>query len=209
MRKLCVVALAALCFVLVAIAPAVPKSIDAMWDDVRAPRSPRLSWAKADPDSTALLILDIEELTCNARVRPRCLETVPRIEALLARARRAGVSVVYSTTPKRTPILSGVLPQGDEPVVASSVDKFWRTDLEEILHTRGVSTVVVVGTAAHGAVLHTATAAGFRGFQVLLPVDCLSAADIYTEQAAVQLLLTGPATRRVITLTRSDLITFP
>ena len=208
MRKMFVAALAS-CFVLVAIAPAVAKSIDAMWDDVRAPRAPRLSWAKADPASTALLILDIEELTCNARVRPRCLETVPRIAALLERARRAGVSVIYSTTPKRTPILSGVQPQGDEPVVASSVDKFWRTELEEILHTRGVRTVVVMGTAAHGAVLHTATAAGFRGFRVLLPVDCLSAADIYTEQAAVQLLLTGPATRRVITLTRSDLITFP
>jgi hypothetical protein len=44
--------------------------------------------------------------------------------------------------------------------------------------------------------------------QVLLPTDCLSAAELYTEQAAVQLLLTGPATRRSITLTRSDLIGF-
>jgi nicotinamidase-related amidase len=209
MRKLCVAALAALCFLLVAAAPAMAKSIDALWEDVRAPRAPGLSWAKADPASTALLVLDIEELTCNARVRPRCLETVPRIAALLARARSAGVSVIYSTTLKRTPILPDVLPRDDEPVVASSVDKFWRTDLEEILHTRGVTTVVVTGTAAHGAVLHTATSAGFRGFRVLLPVDCLSAWDIYAEQAAVQLLLTGPATRKVITLTRSDLITFP
>ena len=69
MRKLIVAALAVLCFMLVATAPAMAKSIDAAWEDVRAPRVPMLYWAKADPDSTALLILDIEELTCNARVR--------------------------------------------------------------------------------------------------------------------------------------------
>jgi hypothetical protein len=43
--------------------------------------------------------------------------------------------------------------------------------------------------------------------EVVLPVDCLSAADPYIEQATVILLQTGPGTSRRISLTRSDRIT--
>ncbi|WP_461208933.1 cysteine hydrolase family protein [Desulfocurvus sp. DL9XJH121] len=203
-RALCILAV-----LLGLAAPARAQSIDAMWGQVEPPAAPELQEIVADPATTALLILDIEELTCNAERRPRCLDTVPRIADLARRARKAGLPVVYSLTPRRTPILAPVLPQEGEPVVASSVDKFWKTDLEGILRARGVTTVIVTGTAAHGAVLHTATAAGFRGFKVLLPVDCLSAADPYVEQASVHLLLTGPGTRRGITLTHSDLIRMP
>jgi nicotinamidase-related amidase len=88
------------------------------------------------------------------------------------------------------------------------VDKFFRTDLERILADWGVDTVIVVGTAAHGAVVHTATGASVRGLKVVAPVDGLSAEDLYTEQMAVQHLLTGPGTRRNITLTTTDGISF-
>ena len=183
--------------------------IDMLWDRVQPPSLPGIGPVAVDPATTALLVLDMEELTCNAQRRPRCLATAPRIADLLRRARSAGLAVVHSQTPKRTPFLSDMRPGQDEPVVASSVDKFWRTDLEKILKDKGVTTVIVTGTAAHGAVLHTATAAGFRGLRIILPVDCLSAADLYTEQAAVQLLLTGPATRNAVTLTRGDMIEMP
>ena len=116
--------------------------------------------------------------------------------------------MIYSQTPRGTEgtILPPVAPQKGEPVVRSSVDKFRNTDLEEILKEKGVDTVIVTGTAAHGAVLHTATAAGFRGFSIILPLDRLSAEDLYTEQASVALLLTGPATRGRATATKSGLI---
>lgn len=190
-------------------APGLAQSIDALWGEVAPPPAPELQQVSVQPETTALLILDIEELTCNAERRPRCLDTVPRIAKLMRRARAAGLPVVYSLTPKRTPILPEVMPKEGEPIVASSVDKFWNTDLESILAAKGIDTVIVTGTAAHGAVMHTATAAGFRKLKVVLPVDCLSAADLYTEQATVQLLLTGPGTRRVISVTRSDLISMP
>ncbi len=183
--------------------------IDMLWDQVTPPSLPSIGPVTVDPAKTALLILDIEELTCNSQVRPRCLATVPRIADLARRCREAKLPVIYSQTPKRTPMLPAVTPKEGEPIVASSVDKFWKTDLEKILRDKGVDTVIVTGTAAHGAVLHTATAAGFRGFKVIVPVDCLSAADLYTEQASVQLLLTGPATRKAITLTRGDMIELP
>ena len=187
------------------------QSIDSLWSQVQPPPLPALEQVSPDPAATALLVLDIEQLTCNPERRPRCLETVPRIAALIDKARAGKMPVIYSLTPRGTQetILDPVKPLGNEPIVSSSVDKFWNTDLEKILKEKGITTVIVTGTAAHGAVLHTATAAGFRNLKVILPVDCLSAADLYTEQATVQLLLTGPGTRRAITLTRSDMIYVP
>ncbi|MBU1003649.1 MAG: cysteine hydrolase [Proteobacteria bacterium] len=205
MKKTLLILAVALLFAL----PASAQSIDALWGQVTPPPAPEIKAVSVHPATTALLILDIEELTCNAQRRPRCLETVPRIAELARRARVAGLPVVYSLTPKMTPILRLVTPEQGEAVVDSGVDKFWATELEFILREKGVDTVIVTGTAAHGAVLHTATAAGFRGLKVVLPVDCLSAEDLYSEQATVQLLLTGPGTRQVITLTRSDLISMP
>jgi len=183
-------------------------SIDKSWEEAEAPPRPRIETVVVEPATTALLVLDIEERTCNRQDRPRCLKTVPQIAAILKRARAANLPVVYSLTPKGTPetILREVEPVPGEPIVASSVDKFWNTDLEQILRKGGVKTVIVTGTAAHGAVLHTASAAAYRGFQVVLPVDGLSAEDLYTEQAAVHLLVTGPATRGKIALTRTDMI---
>ena len=185
------------------------QSIDQLWDQVAPPPVPELQEVMLNPEDTVLLVLDLEELTCNPERRPRCVQGLYNTAYLIAQARKAGMPVVHSQTPKKTPFLPDVAPLPDEPVVASSVDKFWNTDLDDILQSLGVKAVIVTGTAAHGAVLHTATAAGFRGYRVILPVDCLSAADLYTEQASVQLLLTGPATRSSIVLTRSDMVTFP
>ena len=183
--------------------------IDEIWESVTPPALPEIQAVTVAPETTALLVLDIEELTCNQARRPRCLKTVPRIAALIKQARAAGLPVVYSMTSRGTleTMLPPVTPEPGEPVVHSSVDKFWNTDLEDILKQKGITSVIVTGTAAHGAVLHTATAAGFRGMQVILSVDCLSAADPYIEQATVILLNTGPGTRKRITLTRSDRIT--
>ncbi|MBI9075695.1 MAG: isochorismatase family protein [Desulfatibacillum sp.] len=186
------------------------QSIDMLWNEVQAPPAPALEQAAPDPATTALLVLDIEQLTCNPERRPRCLETVPRIASLIDKARAVKMPVIYSLTPRGAleTILDPVKPQAGEHIVSSSVDKFWNTDLEKILKAKGVTTVIITGTAAHGAVLRTATAAEFRKLKVILPVDCLSAADLYTEQATVQLLLTGPGTRNAIILTRSDMLVF-
>ncbi len=58
--------------------------------------------------------------------------------------------------------LPEVAPTGDEPFVQSGPDKFLNTDLEKILRDHGIKTVIVAGTAAHGAVLHTAAGAAFQ-----------------------------------------------
>lgn len=180
------------------------------WNEVVAPPAPRLSEVETSAEDTALLILDIEERTCSTETRPRCVESVPAIEELMKRARAAGVPVLYSTTSKGTPetILPAVHPLSGDPVVKSSVNKFYGTDLDSELKKRHIKNVIVTGTAAHGAVLHTATAASYMGYKVITPVDCLSARELYTEQATVWNLATGPANRKTTTLTKSVMIKF-
>lgn len=182
----------------------------AEWKTVQAPATPELASVALPVAGTALLVLDIEEVTCNKERRPRCLDTVQPIADLAARARAAGVPVLYSLTMRGTPdtVLPPAKAQPGEPFVQSGVDKFRNTELENLLKERKVETVIVTGTAAHGAVLHTATGAALRGMKIVLPVDGLSAETLYIEQAAVTLLLDGPATKGKVTPTRTGMITF-
>lgn len=64
---------------------------------------------------------------------------------------------------------------------------------------------MVAGTAANGAVLHTATGAAMRGYRVIVRVDLMSA-DLYAEQYTAWHLVNAPGTRHQTALTRSDLI---
>lgn len=178
------------------------------WDWVVPPEKPELLNYVVD-NETALLILDIEELTCNNDRRPRCLETVPNIENTLKKARSNGVFVVYSLTPKGTKdtILPPVKPIGDEPIVNASVNKFLNTDLDKVLKDRNIKKLIITGTAANGAVLFTATEAAQRGYLIVVPVDGISA-DLYGEQAVIYTLLNGPGTRNKVLLTRTNMIKF-
>ena len=186
------------------------KTILDEWDSVKPPPPVELKAVKIDPDESAFLVLDIEELTCNAERRPRCPASVPAIKKFLEKAREKGLFVVYSLTTKGTPetILPEVAPLDVEPIVQSSVDKFYKTDLEEILLKKGIKTVIIAGTTAEGAVLHTATGASMRGFKVIVPIDGMSAGALYAEQYTAWHLLNAPGSRQRTTLTRFDMIEF-
>ena len=81
-----------------------------------------------------------------------------------------------------------------------------RADLEEILGEQAVDTVIIAGTSAHGAVLHTATGAALRGLRVIIPVDCISAGEAYAEQYTIWHLANAPGSRSKVLLSRSDKI---
>jgi nicotinamidase-related amidase len=119
-----------------------------------------------------------------------------------------GVTVVYSITTAATPAdtLKDVAPLEGEPIVKAPADKFFKTDLEKILNDKGIKTVVVVGTAAQGAVLNTASQAAFRGLQVIVPVDGMSAENTYFEQYTAHHLTTSPGVGQQVTLTSIDMI---
>jgi nicotinamidase-related amidase len=178
------------------------------WASINAPAAPALKPVKLDPQKSALLVLDVLKQSCNAERRPRCVASVPKIEKLLADARAKNVLVVYALFrgAKLEDNLPQIAPKGGEPWVLSVADKFVGTDLEKILKDKGITTVVVVGTAAHGAVLYTASSAAMRGFQVAVPVDGMSAETPYAEQATAWLLSNAPTVAANVSLTRSDMI---
>ena len=178
------------------------------WNDVKAPPAPALKNVTVDSKTTALLMLDFVPPTCGAR--PRCVASLPALKKLLDEARSRGMLVVHSVTAttKAEEILKDVAPRAGEPVVTSSIDKFRNTDLEKILKDKGIQTVIVTGTAAHGAVLNTVAAAVQRGFKVLLPVDGMSASDTYTEQYVAWHMTNAPAVAPNTTLTKISQIGF-
>lgn len=179
------------------------------WADVEVPKAPELKPVSVDPTETALLVLDIEKRTCNSERRPRCIASVPKIESLLTKARAKGILIVYSLTSKgtRETILKEVAPLNGEQVVKSSVDKFYGTKLEKILKGKGIKTVIIVGTAANGAVLGTAIGAAMRKLNIIVPVDGMSDKP-YSEQYVAWHLVNAPGTRNLTTLTQIGMIEF-
>ncbi|MEE9911769.1 MAG: cysteine hydrolase [Deltaproteobacteria bacterium] len=188
--------------------PASAQNIIDEWGMVKAPGAPELKSVTADPKVTALLLLDFNKQTCNAEKRPRCIASIPGVQKLLTQARAKGVFVVYSLSPGASvaDIARELMPSGAEPVVTSGPDKFLGTDLERILKDKGIKTVIVTGTAAHGAVLYTASEAAFRGMQVILPVDGMSAESLYAEQYVAWNMVNAPRVSNQSVLTRMDLI---
>ena len=177
-------------------APAYVSVLD-QWSTVPVPPAPQPKAVTVDPATTALLVLDLQNQLCNPDTRPRAWSTVPFVADLLQRARAAGSLVVYSLVPTGNPgdIVAPLSPRPGDPIVRTSADKFFRTDLEAILADHGIKTVVVTGTAANGAVANTATGASLRGMKVVVPVDGLSNEDLYAEQYVVYHLLNSPGTR--------------
>jgi nicotinamidase-related amidase len=190
--------------------PASAQNIVEEWNTVKAPSAPELKSVMVDPKMTALLLLDFNKQTCNADNRPRCIASIPKVQKLLAEARAKGVYVVYSISPGAAvaDIARELAPLGKEPVVTSGPDKFLGTDLEKILKEKGIKTVIVTGTAAHGAVMYTASEAALRGMQVILPVDGMSAESIYAEQYVAWNMVNAPRVSNQSVLTKIDMIQY-
>ncbi|HVX92015.1 MAG TPA: isochorismatase family protein [Xanthobacteraceae bacterium] len=181
----------------------------AEWAIVKAPPPPALKPVTVDPKTTALLMLDFLKQNCGQR--ERCVATVPAVKTLLDRARAAKATVIYSFFANHTAadiLDKGLAPVAGEASVTTSADKFLHTDLEKMLRDKGIKTVITVGTSANGAVLYTGSAAGLRGFDVIVPVDGISSEDAYSEQFSTWQLANGPTFSKRVTITRIDMVKF-
>ena len=196
--------------VLVSTAPSSSQTIIDEWPGVKAPPPPELKSVTIDPKTTALLMLDFVKQSCNEKARPRCVASLPAAKQLLSAARAKKVLVVYSIVDGNVvgDTVPDVAPIGNEPVVQSGPQKFLKTDLEKILRDHGINTVVVAGTAADGAVLHTASEAVFRGFKAIVPVDAMSGENAYVEQYVAYHFATAPRMPAGTTLTSVGMVKY-
>ena len=178
------------------------------WKSVPVPAAPELLPVTVDSAHAALLVLDVNADACANR--PTCVRSLPHIQKLLADARARHMYVVYSTSSSAptAPVPASIARAPGEPSVASSADKFIGTDLEKSLTDRGVTTVIVVGTTAQGAVLYTASSAALHKFAVVVPVDGWSADGQFAELVTAWLLKNAPVSVSAhVTLTSTDRIT--
>lgn len=179
------------------------------WTSIKAPSAPMVKEVKVDPKATALLMLDFMNQSCGKR--QRCIATIPAMKTLLAAARAAKATIIYSLPPGNlttADIMSDVAPQADEPHVQSGPDKYLNTDLDKILKEKGIKTVIPVGTSSNGAVLFTGAGAAFRGLNVVVPVDGMSSVEAIAEYATVIDFQTAPLVSNKTTPTRSTMIKF-
>jgi nicotinamidase-related amidase len=182
------------------------------WSTAKLPAPPALKPATIVPNETALLVMDFTKQTCTNERRPRCARSVAKVLNLVTQARGKGAFIVYSVAvPGSVPsdILPELTPAAGEPVLPPlGPDKFIASDLEKTLKDKGIKAVVAMGTQAQTSVLHTAGAAALRGFKVIVPVDGMSADDVFPELYTAWHLATAARISPQVTLTKFDLIGF-
>src|SRR6185312_93871 len=195
--------------------PAHAADIVDSWAQAQAPAAPKLEDVTVDPKTTALLMLDF--LKQNCAPNPTCMNTLPAMQELLKRARDKKMLVIYTKFPSAAPnvpaptaadVLPPVAPLGKEPMITAFLDKFLKTNLDQVLKKNHIKTVIAVGSAGNGAVLFTAASAYFHGYDVVVPVDGVSSHAPYSDQAAVNTLAAGPVMGGKIKLTRSTMLKF-
>jgi nicotinamidase-related amidase len=196
---------------------------------VHVPQEPELAPrpVRLDPKRTALIIVDCQNDFCDPRGAlfvPSAPATLPRLAALLERARAAGARVIFTQDwhQERDPefsiwgehakagtwgaeIVEQLKPRPGEDVIRKlRYDAFYGTSLDHLLRLYGIESVVVGGTVANICVLHTAGSAALRWYRVVVPVDAISALndfDYYAALRQIAFLYRG-------TLTEVDKISF-
>ena len=180
------------------------------WSSIQLPPPPELKQVKVDPKTTALLLFDFMQENCGAR--PRCVEAVPKLKALMDKARAANLLVAY-TFPGNGKVIDESIAAHPGEVVdqkQGGPDKFIGSDLDERLKAHGITTVILCGTSAQGVGIGTGAGAVQRGYKVIYPVDCLPSESAFREAYAAWHMGGGgpPVTVKSVTVTRSDMITF-
>jgi len=207
---------AALAFGLAAVpffsTPASAQAVTDEWSNVRVPDVPDVKAVTVDPKTTALLVMDFNNSACTQERRPRCVTALPHVAKLLGAARDHKLPVFFTVyDPDASAVATVLAPRSGETVLAKTgPDKFLAStgDLQKLLKDKGVTTVIMVGTAANGALLQTATEGALRGFKVVVPVDGMPGDTPFTEGFVAWDLTHAPGVAANATLTKVDMISF-
>jgi nicotinamidase-related amidase len=194
------------------VAAAQSQTVIEEWSTAKFPPPPPLKPAKIEAKETALLVMDFTIQTCTQQRRPRCAASVPKVAKLVSEARAKGALIIYSVAvPNSVPsdVLKELAPaSGEEVLPPLGPDKFIGSDLEKTLKDKHITTVVAMGTQAQTSVLHTGATAALKGFKVIVPVDGMSADDVFPELYTAWHLSTAARISPKVTLTKFDMIGF-
>ena len=187
------------------------------------PAVPAPAAVTLDARTTALGVFDVTNPTC--ATRPECAASIPKIAALLQKARDAGVLVLYSSTGATNTFPPEIAPKPTETVVqplAGIADLFLRSSaasptLDQLLKDKKITTLLMTGTRSNGVVMYTSFGATARGYTVAVAVDGISGSVPFESNMTMWQLLNQPGfanadnkplTEKAVTLTRTDQVTF-
>ncbi|MDG6929435.1 MAG: cysteine hydrolase [Nitrososphaerota archaeon] len=181
--------------------------------------------AKVAPDSTALLVIDVQNDFCakggavdraGGDVSPM-QAVMPAMKHLISKARESGVALVFVKAiyddrflseamrerraekgPVRQPTcLSGtwgadfyqIGPEDGEVVVEKHrYSAFIRTGLDEMLKSRRIKTLVVMGVTTHVCVESTVRDAFMLDYHVVVAEDCVASQTTRTQKNSLELM---------------------
>ena len=182
-----------------------------------------------NPVETAVLVVDMQKDFCYEDgalfVGDAVRRIIPNIRALLEDAQRKGLQLIFTQdwhSPEddefavwgrhcveytRGAELIDELAEVEERAFVVRKQKytaFFETELEAHLIEKGIRKLIIVGVATNICVLHTAIDASLRGFEIIVPEDCVAALSDYEQEYSlyhIKNVLKG-------IVTSSDAITF-
>jgi len=179
-------------------------------------------------EGTVLMIVDMQNDFVNEDgkmyVGDSIREIIPNVQKTLAKARERNVPVAYTQDWHRkddpefkvwpahcvegtigAEIIRSLKPaSGDSVVRKKSYDPWFETELESLLKRLKIKTVIVTGTVSNICVLHTVAGATLRGYESIIPMDCIAALnDVDQEFALRQIVFLYEGT-----LTTSEMLSF-
>lgn len=176
---------------------------------LEAPTYPVAGEVTLDRQRAAVIVVDMQNDFVKPQGKlyvPGAQEAAAALARLLARARTAGVPVIYTqdqhgvSDPEYriwgehvqagtwgVEIIEELAPQaGDEVIQKPRYDAFYASRLEDVLRTRPtVDTLVIGGVVTNICVLHTAGSAALRWYKVIVPQDGVAALSAFDQTAAL------------------------
>jgi len=151
---------------------------------------------------TALIVVDmLNDFVTGVLKCERASRIIPNIQRLLDFARKKGIPVIYANDThlpdvdkefeiwpphavvgtKGAEVIDELKPvKGDYIIQKRRYSAFYGTDLDLLLRELHVDTLILVGLVTNVCIQHTAADAFFRGYQIIVPEDCV---ETLTEEA--------------------------
>ena len=160
-----------------------------------------------NPDETALVVIDMQKDFCHAEgtlfVGDIVNEIIPKISGLIEEATRRKVHLIFTQDwhspddkefkiwprhcvqdTRGAEIIDKLSPFSKEAFVVRTqkYSAFFGTDLDLHLKEKGIKTLIIAGVATNICVMHAAIDAYLRGYEILVPEDCVAALTDYEQE---------------------------
>lgn len=151
-------------------------------------------------DKTAVLIMDYQNRQLSGFPEAFQNELLARANTVLARARHEGIPVIHVEVQRgeRTPeteIHPAVTPPSGEVVLTKRrAGPFSTTDLDAVLKSKAINTLVLMGIATSGCVLTTVRWAADIDYRLIVLSDCCADRDEEVQRVLMEKLFPRQAT---------------